>query len=46
MRKLWAGQCGLNRVGRCACVISNIGMRLVRTDFDAAAEGAYVWNPM
>jgi hypothetical protein len=39
MRKLRAGQCGLNRAGRRACVIPNIGMRLVRTDFDAAAEG-------
>jgi len=37
--KLRAGQCGLNRAGRRACVIPNIGMRLVRTDFDAAAEG-------
>ena len=39
MRKLRAGQCGLNRAGRRACVIPKVGMRLVRSDFDAVAEG-------
>lgn len=39
MQKLRAGQCGLNRAGRRACVIPKVGMRLVRKDFDAAAEG-------
>jgi hypothetical protein len=39
MRKLVAGQCGLNRAGRRACVIPKVGMRLVPKDFDAAAEG-------
>jgi hypothetical protein len=38
-RKLRAGQCGLNRAGRRACVIPKIGLRLVRNDFDAAAGG-------
>ena len=39
MRKLRAGQCGLNRAGRRACVIPKVGMRLVSSDFDAVAEG-------
>lgn len=39
MRKLRAGQCGVNRAGRRACVIPKVGIRLVRRDFDAAAEG-------
>ena len=39
MRKLVAGQCGLNRAGRRACVLPKVGMRLVSKDFDAAAEG-------
>jgi len=38
-RKLRAGQCGLNRAGRRACVIPKIGLRLVRNDFDAVAGG-------
>mgnify|MGYP001058529048 CR=1 FL=1 len=38
-RKLRAGQCGLNRAGRRACVIPKIGLRLVRNDFDAKAGG-------
>jgi hypothetical protein len=39
MRKLVAGQCGLNRASRRACVFPEVGMRLVSKDFDAAAEG-------